>query len=49
MIIVDECPYRIVKNEGFEELIHDLVPQFRMPSHFTVMRDYIQLYLVEKG
>ena len=48
MIIVDELPFRFVEREGFRELMRTVEPRFRIPSRTTVMRDCLQLYMMEK-
>ena len=48
MIIVDELPFHFVEREGFRELMRTVEPRFRIPSRTTVMRDCLQLYMMEK-
>jgi hypothetical protein len=49
MIIVDEMPFSIVDRMGFEKLFKVLKPRFRLPSHYTLMRDCVKLYMQTKG
>ena len=48
MIIKDKLPFRIVKREGFREFCEVSMPQFQIPSRFTIIRDCFSLYLKEK-
>jgi hypothetical protein len=48
MIIVDELPTSFVGGEGFQEFIKIFEPRFSAPSRYTIMRDCVKLYLVEK-
>lgn len=48
MIIVDELPFIFVEGQGFREFMKTVEPRFPIPSRYTMMRDCIKLYLVEK-
>ena len=47
MIIVDELPFKFVEGLGFEKFISVVQPRFKIPSRFTVSRDYYELFLAE--
>ncbi|XP_074568451.1 zinc finger BED domain-containing protein RICESLEEPER 2-like [Curcuma longa] len=48
MIIMDELPFKFVESEGFRTFMTMVCPKFRIPSRWTVARDCIELYTVEK-
>ncbi|CAI9294056.1 unnamed protein product [Lactuca saligna] len=47
MCIKDNQPFSIVEDEGFKEYSRDLQPLFKLPSRWTVARDYLQIYKEE--
>lgn len=47
MVIVDEQPFSVVEREGFRYFCHVAVPQFHIPSRFTVARDVEILFVCE--
>ena len=48
MIIKDELPFRFVEGDGFKEFVQLGVPQFKIPSRYTIARDCFSLYVEEK-
>jgi hypothetical protein len=48
MIIVDELPFTFVESQGFQEFMKTIESRFPTPSRYTVMKDCVKLYLVEK-
>jgi hypothetical protein len=48
MIIVDEQPFRFVEHEGFIYYMNVVEPRFPIPSHVTVTKDCMKLYLDER-
>lgn len=48
MVIVDEQPFSIVERDGFRYFCNAVVPQFHIPSRFTVARDVKKLYICER-
>ena len=48
MIIKDELPFRFVEGDGFKEFVQVGVPQFKIPSRYTIARDCFSLYVEEK-
>ena len=48
MIIHDELPFRVVEGEGFKDYSHLLEPRFVIPSHITVWRDCMKLFMEHK-
>jgi hypothetical protein len=48
MIIVEELPFRFVEGEGFKDFMKTIEPRFSIPSHFTMMRDCVRLFMSEK-
>ncbi|KAF2308942.1 hypothetical protein GH714_025281 [Hevea brasiliensis] len=48
MIIKEELPFRFVEKEGFTEFLQVAVPQFKIPSRYTIARDCYQLFISEK-
>ena len=49
MVIIDELPFKFVENTGFRLFTHVVQPQFMIPSRWTVARDCLQLFLLEKA
>ena len=49
MIIVDELPFKFVNHEGFRHYSPVLQPGFIVPTHTTVVRDFIRIYTMERG
>ncbi|KAG8634406.1 hypothetical protein MANES_17G029905v8 [Manihot esculenta] len=48
MIIIDELPFMFVEGEGFKEWVECIQPKFRIPSRWTISRDFYDLYLEER-
>jgi hypothetical protein len=48
MIIMDEFPPSFVEGQGFQKFMKIFEPRFSALSRYTVMRDCVKLYLVEK-
>lgn len=48
MIILDECSFRFVENEGFTYFMKEVEPRFSVPSHITVSIDCMKPYLDEE-
>ena len=48
MIILDELPFKFVERKGFKRCMSLACPRFRIPSRWTITRDYYQLYIDEK-
>ncbi|XP_059671033.1 zinc finger BED domain-containing protein RICESLEEPER 2-like [Cornus florida] len=48
MIIIDELPFKFVEREGFRYFLSVLQPKFKLLSRFTVVRDCLALYAIEK-
>ena len=48
MVIIDEEPFSIVERDGFRGFCSVAVPQFCIPSRFTVARDCSKLFLSER-
>ena len=48
MIIIDECPFRIVDKPGFRRLMSIACPRFQMPSRTTIARDCYLMYKNER-
>ncbi|CAI9272514.1 unnamed protein product [Lactuca saligna] len=47
MIVIDEQPFSYVERDGFRYFCSVVVPQFCIPSRFTVARDVSKLFLSE--
>jgi len=47
MVIIDELPFNFVEGRGFKLFTRTMQPRFDIPSHFTIMRDYLKLYVEE--
>ena len=45
IIIVDELPFKFVEGEGFKNFINVECSRFKIPSRWTVSRDYYNAYL----
>ena len=48
MIIRDELPFRVVEGEGFKDYYRLLEPRFVIPSHITVWRNCMKLFMENK-
>jgi hypothetical protein len=48
MIIVDELPFRFVEGEGFQNFMKTVEPRFLIPSHYSVMKDCVKLFMFDK-
>ena len=48
MVIIDELPFNFVEGRGFKLFARTMQPRFDIPSHFTIMRDCLKLYVEEK-
>jgi hypothetical protein len=49
MIVEDELPFLFVDANGFRKFMKVVEPRFNTPSHFTVMRDCVKMYLKNKS
>nr|KAJ0198354.1 hypothetical protein LSAT_V11C700356150 [Lactuca sativa] len=47
MIIIEELPFKVVKHEGFRDLVTMLQPQFQIPSRTTITNDCLEIYKSE--
>ena len=47
-IIVDEPPFKFFEYEGFRKFMEVAQPYFKIPSHVTIARYYIQVFNDEK-
>ena len=48
MIIKDELPFRFVERDGFKEFCEVSVPQFKIPSRHSIVRNCFSLFVKEK-
>ncbi|XP_062145383.1 zinc finger BED domain-containing protein RICESLEEPER 1-like [Alnus glutinosa] len=48
MIIVDELPFRFVEGEGLQNFMKTVEPRYSIPSRYTMMRDWVRLYMSKK-
>ncbi|XP_047964675.1 zinc finger BED domain-containing protein RICESLEEPER 4-like [Salvia hispanica] len=48
MIVLDEQPFRLVEREGFRLFCRDKVPNFNIPSRYTVRSDCVKMFLEER-
>jgi len=48
MIILDELAFNFVENQGFKSFCQVMQPRFDVPSHLTIWRDCLKIYIVEK-
>ncbi|WOL16811.1 hypothetical protein Cni_G25599 [Canna indica] len=48
MIIVDELPFRFIKNQGFRDFMSEVQPRFKIPSCIIIARDCMELFKEEK-
>lgn len=48
MIIMDELPFKFVERDGFKLFMAIACPKFRIPSRWTVARDCVELYRIER-
>ena len=48
MVITGELPFRFVEREGFREFCRIMQPNFKLISRFTVARDILAMYSIEK-
>jgi hypothetical protein len=48
MIIKAELPFRFIEIEAFQEFMNTIEPRFQVPSHYTVMKDCVKLFMSEK-
>ena len=49
IIIVDELSFRFVEHDKFIEFMAKVEPRFEVPSHVTIARDCLKLYMREKN
>jgi hypothetical protein len=49
MIIVDEMTFMTVEGNGFLNFVKALEPRFKVPSHYTVMKNCLKLYINDKN
>jgi hypothetical protein len=47
MVIIDELPFNFVEGQRFKLFTRTMQPRFDIPSRFTIMRDYLKLYVEE--
>ncbi|CAN0914993.1 hypothetical protein LINGRAHAP2_LOCUS28870 [Linum grandiflorum] len=47
MIILDELPFMFVEKEGFNGVMKEACPMFKMPSRRTIREDCLKLFLDE--
>jgi hypothetical protein len=47
MVIIDELPFNFMEGKGFRLFSRTLQPRSDIPSRFTVIRDYLKLYVEE--
>ncbi|WOH07930.1 hypothetical protein DCAR_0727365 [Daucus carota subsp. sativus] len=48
MIIKDELPFRFVERDGFKKFCEVSMPEFKIPSRFTIVKDCYSLFVAEK-
>ncbi|XP_073061975.1 zinc finger BED domain-containing protein RICESLEEPER 2-like [Primulina eburnea] len=48
MIIMDELPFKFVERDGFKLFMATTCPKFRIPSRWSVARDCVELYRIER-
>ncbi|KAG5247692.1 zinc finger BED domain-containing protein [Salix suchowensis] len=48
MNIIDELPFNFVEGRGFRLFLRTIQPRFDSPSRFTVMKDYLKIFVDEK-
>jgi hypothetical protein len=48
MIIIDEFLFLVVENMGVKKMFRVLEPRFKLSSHYTVMKDYVKLFMSKK-
>jgi hypothetical protein len=48
MIIVEEFPFSFVEKNGVKKMFRVLKPRFMLPSRYTVMKDYVKLFMTKK-
>jgi len=48
MIIINELPFNFMEGKGFRLFLTTIQPRFDNPSHFTVMKDCLKIYVDEK-
>jgi hypothetical protein len=49
IIIVDEMHFSTVERMWFKKMFRVLEPRFKLPSHYTMMRNCVKLYLNHKN
>ena len=49
MVIHDELPFKFVKGVGFKKFLSAACPRFKLPSRWTISRDYYNLFVSERG
>ena len=49
MIILNKLPFFHVENSGFRHFYSIACPKFVVPSHRTITKDILDLFLVEKA
>jgi hypothetical protein len=48
MVIEDEMPFVFMDGTGFKKFMKVVKPRFNIPSHFTMMKDCVKMYLRTK-
>ncbi|KAG6401024.1 hypothetical protein SASPL_137869 [Salvia splendens] len=48
MIILDEQQFRCVEREGFRLFCRDMLPNFKIPSRYTIRSDCVKMFLEER-
>jgi hypothetical protein len=48
MVIVDELPFKFVEGEGFHDFMKTIESRFKIPSHYTVVKDCMKIFISEK-
>jgi hypothetical protein len=48
MIIVEEFPFSFVERNGVKKMFRVLEPRFTLPSHYTVIKDCVKLFMTQK-
>lgn len=49
MVIIDECPFKIVERQGFRRFLSILQPKFQLVSRTTLVKDCFQLFTQQRS
>ena len=49
MIVLDELPFKFMEAPGFKKFLVVACPRFKIPSRWTISRDYYSLFLIERS